>query len=263
MQDEGREPDTVDIAAWRKAQRAGLVSRRENVPEAERKSWNERISAHLGGGFAIPAETIVGFCWPYRGEYDARFCVRRWRDEGAIAALPEVTARDAPLRFRKWWPGAPMRRGVYGIPVPNGTEIVVPDILIVPMNAYDGRGFRLGYGGGFFDSTLEALARRVIAVGVSYEMLRVATIHPQTHDVPMDFVVTEAGIDVAVGAPLQGVDADGSRICFAALLAARRLPRATCGAGGYSSPACYAAEFPGYFGDMEEEVMRRNDEEER
>ena len=243
------ESDTLDVAAWRKARRADLVARRETALESDRKTWNERITAHLEDGFAIPAEAVVGFCWPYRAEYDARFCVRRWREEGAVGALPEVTARNAPLQFRKWWPGAPMRRGVYDIPVPDGTEVVTPDIVIVPMNAYDERGFRLGYGGGFFDSTLEALARRVVAIGVSYGILRVDTIHPQPHDIPMDFVVTEAGINVAGGAPLVGVDADASRKCFAALLAARHLPRATCGAGGYSSPACYAAEFPGYFGD--------------
>lgn len=87
-----------------------------------------------------------------------------------------------------------MRPGVYDIPVPDGTEIVVPEVAIVPMVGFDERGYRLGYGGGYFDRTLAAIKPRPLAIGVSYEVLRLATIHPQPHDLPMDFVVTEAGI---------------------------------------------------------------------
>jgi len=243
-----------EIVAWRKTRRAELVSRRERVPEPERRSWNERITAHLLGGFEMPVEAVVGYCWPYRAEYDARFAVRRWREQGVTAALPEVPGQNAPLRFRTWWPAAPMRRGVYDIPVPEGTDIVVPDVLIVPMNAFDGCGFRLGYGGGYFDRTLAALERRVVSIGVAYELARIETIDPQAHDIPMDFVVTEAGIRVAGGVALAGVEAEESRKCFAALLRARRLPRATGGSGAYSSPVCYAGEFPDYFGDGSRDV---------
>lgn len=230
-------------AAWRSVERAALVSRRELAPEAERTSWSERITQHLSDGFEVPAETILGFCWPYRREYDARAVVGQWCGKGATAALPEITGRHEPLQFRKWWPGAPMRSGAYDIRVPDGTQIVVPDILIVPMNGFDNRGFRLGYGGGYFDRTIAALDGRVVAIGVAYEVARLETIHPHAGDLPMDFVVTEAGLRVAGGVPLVSVDAQSSRQCFAALLAARRLPRASCGSA-YSSPVCYAAEFP-------------------
>ena len=161
-----------EIKAWRKAQRALLVARREALGETERKSMNERITSHLLDGFEVPRDAVVAFCWPYRAEFDARFAVRRWREAGAIAALPEVVKNGAPLQFRKWWPGAPMRPGVYDIPFPDGTEIVLPDIAIVPMNGFDASGYRLGYGGGFFDRTLAASDPRPIAVGVSYEALR-------------------------------------------------------------------------------------------
>jgi 5,10-methenyltetrahydrofolate synthetase len=237
-----------EIRTWRKAQRAALVSRRETVPGAERREWNERITAHLIEGFEIPGEAVVGFCWPYRGEFDPRFAVRRWRDQGAIAALPEVVANKAPLQFRVWWPGAPMRAGVYDIPVPDGTDIVFPDMAIVPMNGFDECGYRLGYGGGFFDRTLAALERRVVAVGVSFETLRLPTIFPQPHDIPMDFVVTEQGIYGAGGRPLELIAPAECRARAARLFAARRLPRGAY-TDGYSSPACYASEFPGYFGE--------------
>jgi 5-formyltetrahydrofolate cyclo-ligase len=241
--------DWPQIRAWRKTQRAELVQRREVVPVEERRRWNERMTAHLLEGFALPAEAIVGICWPYKGEFDARHAVRHWRQLGAAAALPEVVQSKAPLQFRRWWPGAPLRPGVYDIPVPDGTEIVVPDVAVVPMNGFDERGFRLGYGGGFFDRTLSAVDRRMIAIGVAYEVLRLTTIYPQTHDVPMDFVVTEAAIYAAGGAPLQRIDAAQCRQRFERLLLGRRLPRALYGGDAYSSPACYAADFPGYWGE--------------
>src|SRR5687768_11899757 len=115
-------PAWDEIKAWRKAQRASFVAARAAVPEVERKRWNERIGAELLDGFRMPEETIVGYCWPYKGEFDARFVVRRWREEGALAALPAVVDPKGPLEFRKWWPGAPMKPGVYEIPVPDGTE---------------------------------------------------------------------------------------------------------------------------------------------
>lgn len=238
-----------EIKPWRKAQRQALIARRASTSQSERNAWNDAITARLADGFGMPEETIVGYCWPYKGEFDARYAVRRWRGQGAVAALPEVVANKAPLQFRKWWPGAPMRPGVYDIPVPDGTDVVMPDVAIVPMNAFDERGYRLGYGGGFFDRTLAACGRRMVAIGVSYEILRVSTIHPQPHDIPMDFVVTETGIYAAGGEPLASLDTPASRQRFARLLDARGLPREAHRATGYSSPACYATEFPEYFGE--------------
>jgi 5,10-methenyltetrahydrofolate synthetase len=190
---------------------------------------------------------VVGFCWPYKREFDARFAVRAWRVAGALAALPEVVQNRAPLQFRLWEPGVAMRAGVYDIPVPVDTRIVVPDVAIVPMNGFDARGYRLGYGGGFFDRTLAACERRMIAIGVAYEALRLATIHPQPHDIPMDFVVTENTIYTASGAQLEAIDPEESAARYTRLLLARRLPRAAF--GEHSSPVCYADQFPDYWGE--------------
>ena len=240
---------TVDeIKAWRKATRPELIARRAAVPAAERSHWNERITQHLLSAFEVPAAAVVGFCWPYKGEFDARFAVREWRRQGTLAALPEVVDRKGPLQFSLWWPGAAMRPGVYDIPVPDGTEIVTPDIAIVPMNAFDAQGYRLGYGGGYFDRTLAAAERRVLAIGVAYEMLRIETIHPQGYDIPMDFVVTEAGAYARGAGGLERVDDATARQRAARLLMARRLPRSAY-SDSYSSPVCYGNEFPGYFGE--------------
>lgn len=240
-----------EINAWRKARRVELIGRREAVPADERHRWNDAITPVLERGLPVAEGTIVGFCWPFRGEFDARYAVRHWRERGAVAALPEVTGKGRPLIFRKWWPGAPMRRGVYDIPFPDGTEIVVPDIAIVPMNGYDEQGYRLGYGGGFFDRTLAQAQRGILAVGVSYEALKLASIFPQPHDIPMDLVATEAGLHRAVAGRLQRLD-EGDALCYSKqVMAARGLPR--CAPfpddGGYASPPCYAADFPGYFGE--------------
>ena len=238
-----------EIKAWRKARRAELIAQREALSPDLRKQWNETITQHLLDAFDMPDEAVIGFCWPFKAEFDARFAVRRWRALGATAALPEVVDRNAPLQFRAWSPGVAMRPGVYEIPVPENTDIVLPDVAVVPMNGFDARGFRLGYGGGFFDSTLAALGRRTVAIGVSYSAFRLDDIFPQPHDVPMDFIVTEEGVHTGGGEPLQKVGRTQSRTAFATLLRDRRLPRASERTGGYSSPACYAAEFPGYFGE--------------
>ena len=237
-----------ELKPWRKARRAELVARRSGTPADQRAAWNARITENLVGGFGIPPEAVVGFCWPYKGEFDARFAVRKWREQGALAALPEVVQSKAPMQFRLWRPGVPMRPGVYDIPVPDGTEVVEPDLAVVPMNGFDARGYRLGYGGGFFDRTLAALERRVVAIGVSYEILRMETIHPQPYDIAMDFVVTEEGIHAAGGEPLEKIDKASCRQRLARLLLGRRLPRAAY-PEGLSSPVCYAQDFPGYFGE--------------
>ena len=205
--------------------RPQLIARREAVPASARTDWNARITEHLLHVFQVSPRTVIGFCWPYRGEYDSRFAIRAWRDAGATAALPEVTARDQPLQFRTWSPGVPMRAGVYDIPVPDGTPIVLPDMAVVPMNAFDEHGYRLGYGGGFFDGTLQSLGGRVVAIGVAYELLRISSIFPQPHDIPMDFVATERGVYAAGGEPLQLLDAAAGRQRVTALLEKRGLPR--------------------------------------
>ena len=143
-----------------------------------------------------------------------------------------------------------MKAGVYGIPFPDGTEPVAPGAAIVPMNGFDEGGYRLGYGGGYFDRTLAALARRPVAIGTAFEFARLPTIEPQPHDIPMDFVVTEAGIYAATGAGLEKIDAAECRCRMQQLMDGRRGPASRAAAdGGYSSPVCYAAEFPGYFGE--------------
>lgn len=239
-----------EIRDWRKEKRAELIAQRVALEPIRRRQLNAAITAHLEAGFEMLAGMTIGFCWPFKGEFDARFAIRRFRNAGAAAALPVVIAKATPLQFRAWWPGAPMTTGVYDIPIPDGTALVVPDAAIVPMNGFDAQGYRLGYGGGYFDRTLEATSPQPLAIGVAFEFAGLPTIRPQPHDVPMDFVVTEAGIYVAKEASLARLSAAKCRALVQQLCTQRGLPRRRAeAAAGYTSPACYAAEFPGYFGE--------------
>jgi len=241
-----------EVRSWRKKTRTELIARRVALDSALRRELNAAISAHIEVGFALLAGMTVGFCWPFQGEFDARFALRRFRDRGATAALPVVIAKATPLQFRAWWPGAPMKTGVYDIPFPDGTALVVPDAAIVPMNGFDAGGYRLGYGGGYFDRTLAATVPPPLAIGVSFEFARLATIHPQPHDIAMDFVVTEAGIHAVTDGSLARISAAECGARAGRLCEQRGLPRNRAQAAcGYSSPPCYAGEFPGYFGETE------------
>lgn len=183
-----------DIKAWRAALRHELLARRQAVSDADRKHWNAAITQHLIDGFPQLGQMTVGIYWPYQGEIDPRHAMRHFRAKGATAALPEVVRKAHPLQFRHWWPGANMTRGAYDIPLPLDTAVVVPQALIMPPVGFDPKGFRLGYGGGFYDRTLASIAPRPLTIGVAYELSRVDSIRPQEYDLAMDFVVTERGI---------------------------------------------------------------------
>jgi 5,10-methenyltetrahydrofolate synthetase len=168
--------------------------RRASISKEEYREWSAAITGLLEKGFPSLRKSVVGFCWPHRGEYDPRPLMGFIHESGATLALPEVVNKHEPLGFRKWWQGAPMKIGAYDIPVPDNTDPVMVRAMVIPMIGFDKQGFRLGYGSGYFDRTLVAITPRPLAIGVAFEILRVDTLHPQSHDVRMDFIVTEAGI---------------------------------------------------------------------
>jgi 5-formyltetrahydrofolate cyclo-ligase len=192
------EDDWPEISAWRSRVRAELLAQREAVAPQRRRALSAAVNALVEQAFAALAGRTVAFCWPHRGEVDLRFAIHTLRTRGATAALPVVVGRGRPLEFRAWWPGVAMSAGALGIPAPTATRAVVPDAAFVPVVGFDASGYRLGYGGGYFDRTLAAYARRPLAVGVGTEAARLPTIRPQPHDIPMDFVVTEAAVHAVV-----------------------------------------------------------------
>jgi 5,10-methenyltetrahydrofolate synthetase len=183
-----------EVKSWRKAERERLIAARERLDPATREVARQRIDAHLWRSFPDLATATLAFCWPIRGEYDARRLADRLRECGAVTALPVVVAPWQPLVFREWHPGVALASGPLGIPYPVGSDPVGPTAALLPMNGWDEAGYRLGYGGGFFDRTLASLAKKPVVIGVSYELARMKTIHPQSWDIPMDWVVTERGV---------------------------------------------------------------------
>ena len=179
---------------WRKSQRERLIAARMALSAGELEGLRRRIDGHLELSFPGLARCRLAFCWPIKGEYDARHFARTLRDRGALTALPVVVAQKKPLVFREWHPGVVLATGALDIAYPASSPEVQPDAVILPMNGWDAQGYRLGYGAGFFDRTLASLAKRPVTIGVSYELAKLDSIQPQSWDIPMDYVVTERGV---------------------------------------------------------------------
>ena len=184
--------DWKEIQVWRKAERVRLIERRMATPLAERRTWSAAIEAELARLIAERAPATIGFYWPFRAEFDPRPLIRRLIEGGAQAALPVVLAPKTAMEFRLWRPDAAMATGVYDIPYPAERNVVVPDLVFAPLVGFDAARYRLGYGGGYFDRTLAVLEPRPFAIGIGFELGRLATVYPQPHDLAMDAVVTEA-----------------------------------------------------------------------
>ncbi len=193
-----------DLRAFRDALRARLIAAREALPAAEHARLSGEMERHLAALVLALDPAVLAFCWPFRAEFDARPLVARRLARGGRACLPVVTGTDSPLEFREWMPQSEMIEDRYGIHIPSRGVALRPDAILMPLNAFDCAGYRLGYGGGYFDRSLAALDPRPRAVGVGFELARVASIRPQAYDLPMDFVVTEAGVFTVRDGRLQG-----------------------------------------------------------
>lgn len=179
---------------WRKKKRLELLACREAVTSNDRIQWSIKISSLLEHGFPILCKSTVGFYCSHRGEYDPQPAMSALRRRGAVLALPEMESEGKPLCYRRWWEEAPMKIGAYNIPVTDNTERVMVSAIIVPMLGFDKEGYRLGYGGGYYDRTISGINPSPLVIGVAFEILRLEDIYPRPHDVAMDFIVTEAGI---------------------------------------------------------------------
>ncbi len=194
-----------DLRAFRNALRARLIAAREALQAAEHARLSGEIERRLGALLDALDPAVLGFCWPFRAEFDARPLVARRLERGRRACLPVVVNSGLPLEFREWGPHSEMTEDRYGIHIPAQGESLRPDAILMPLNAFDEAGYRLGYGGGYFDRSLAALAPRPRAVGIGFELARVASIRPQAHDLPMDFVVTEAAVFVVKNRRLEPI----------------------------------------------------------
>jgi len=183
-----------DIKRWRWQTRKLLIRQRVELAAGTRLAQGEQVKRNLTGAIDLTPYRTLGIYWPIRGEIDVRDIAQQHIAGGGLAALPVVATAAAPLEFWRWHPGMGIRHDSAKIPIPAVREVVIPDALLIPLVGFDQGRFRLGYGGGYYDRTLAALSPRPMCVGLGYEAARLATIHPQPHDIPMDMIVTEQGL---------------------------------------------------------------------
>lgn len=176
---------------WRREVRKDLINARLAAGRPQRDRWNAVIETRLRELLAEPEGRVFGLCWPFKGEFDAREVAGDLVKQGGRAALPVVVRPREPLEFWRWKPGDPIERGAYQIPIPRARQVVQPDVLLVPLVGFDAGCYRLGYGSGYFDRTIAAMGRKPLAIGLGYELSRLDTIFPRSHDIPMDYIVTE------------------------------------------------------------------------
>lgn len=191
----GNRPEAAD--AERKRLRQQLLKHRRALSAEECTRLSAQVCERIRKNFPRLAGLRVGFCWPIKNEADLRPLMEAWRaagEAGFSALLPVVVEAGVALAFRAWSPESGMVDDRYGIPAPADGEFLTPEALLIPVNGFDAAGYRIGYGGGFFDRTLAALQPRPFSIGVGFELSRVDSVYPQAHDIPLDAMVTEAGV---------------------------------------------------------------------
>ena len=202
--------------------RKALIEERLNLPDRlQRADLLQRVMRIWLVG---RPDTVIGAYWPIKGEFDPLPALYRWQEDAilnenfslksdaspadttqlageSIAArsprkigLPVVDKVHKTLTFHAWYPGCPMEEDAYGIPKPKDTELIVPTLLFVPCVGYGPGGYRLGYGGGFYDRTLATLQPKPVTVGLGFTQGWLPDLQPEAHDIPLDALLNDNGV---------------------------------------------------------------------
>jgi 5,10-methenyltetrahydrofolate synthetase len=148
------------------------------------------------------ADVAIGAYWPIKGEFDPLPALHRWKEDGELMdepqrrriGLPVIDKTHKTLTFHVWYPGCPMEEDAYGIPKPKDTDLIMPTLLLVPCVGYAAGGYRLGYGGGFYDRTLAALEPPPFTVGLGFTHGYLDEFEPEPHDLPLDAILNDNGV---------------------------------------------------------------------
>jgi 5-formyltetrahydrofolate cyclo-ligase len=173
--------------------RALALAGRDALSDGQRAAAADAIAAH-GLPFALPQGAVVGGYSPIRSEVDPLPLMRRLAEGGARLALPAVTSRGQALMFRAWSASQKLVLGPLGIPEPSPAAAeVVPDVMLVPLAAFDRLGHRIGYGAGYYDYTFSHLRKikAVTGIGLAFAVQEIKAVPALSHDVPLDYVLTE------------------------------------------------------------------------
>ena len=186
-------PDSTSFDDLKATLRRDALARREALPSELRAAAAQAIAARPFP-VALPPGTVVSGFMPVKSEINPLPLLRTLADQGARLALPVVASRGKPLLMRAYRWGEPLAAGIWGIrePKPDAAELE-PDILVVPLLAFDRRGHRIGYGAGYFDLTIAALRakKRILAAGIGFAAQEIAEVPATTRDARLDLVLTE------------------------------------------------------------------------
>jgi 5-formyltetrahydrofolate cyclo-ligase len=173
--------------------RAAALAKRDALSHEQRAAAAQAITAR-GLPVGVPRGAVVSGYWPIRNEIDPTPLLRRLAAEGAQLALPVIVGRDAPLVFRSWTADTQLLRGQLGIMEPSPqSAIVTPDILLVPLAAFDRAGHRIGYGAGHYDRSFAKLrtSKVILAIGLAFAAQEIPDVPASDHDARLDLVLTE------------------------------------------------------------------------
>jgi 5-formyltetrahydrofolate cyclo-ligase len=188
-------PDDLRPSADKPALRKRLLAERRAM--ADRELREQRLAAQLRRALAARLEGVIGAYWPIRGEFDPLPVLGEWlvAAPGRSVGLPVIDPVTDAMTFHAWWPGCPMVPDRYGIPMPDGTRRVDAALLLVPCVGFGPGGVRLGYGGGYYDRTLGAMAAstRPATLGIAFAHGWLPDLTALPHDIALDGILTEDG----------------------------------------------------------------------
>jgi 5-formyltetrahydrofolate cyclo-ligase len=175
-------------------QKTALRARALQIRAKQHPALGDLLAEHVLASLTlVPGCTVAGV-WPLPGEIDLRPLWQEFHRRGHTVLLPETPPPGHPLAFRVWHPRATMLREPFGTERPDG-KIAIPDLIFVPLLAFDKQGNRLGYGGGYYDRTLAAYGDTP-AIGFGYAALRVDNVPTGPHDLALKTIFTEHGLAV-------------------------------------------------------------------
>ena len=212
----------TDRSNDKSGRRKALIEERLNLPDRlQRADLLQRVMRIWLFG---RTDEVIGAYWPIKGEFDPLPALYRWQEDAILnessqsesglrlepraqlatesiagrsprkIGLPVVDKVHKTLTFHAWYPGCPMEEDAYGIPKPKNTEVIVPTLLFVPCVGYGPGGYRLGYGGGFYDRTLATLQPSPVTVGLGYTNGWLPDLEPEAHDIPLDALLNDNGV---------------------------------------------------------------------
>ena len=183
----------LQIETQKQMMRTDARSRRRSIAAHAMEDAATRVAA-MDLSFLDASPKILGAYFPVRSEFDCLPLVRRMAEDGWRIALP-VVKPNSPLEYHEWKFGAPMENGPFGIPQPVDGELLTPTVVLIPLLAFDRHCFRLGYGGGHYDRTLETLRgqQQVIAIGLAFDIQEVEEVPVCSYDQQLDWILTPSG----------------------------------------------------------------------